>query len=134
MSNFITDRRRRVVTSWLTSVDTPNKSNICPSSEYVNTLSIMDEEDPWTWGVDRVVQELCTNNRTWPALSATQLLPDPVQLEINLREQEMDGPFLMTGVTNQVLRDEFGLVGPRSVKQRTTILHAISHFRGKSQH
>lgn len=93
----------------------------------------MDEEDPWTWDTNRVVQELCTENRTWPPLFATQLLPDAKHLEINLREHEIDGFWLLTQITNQTLRDDFGLVGPRSIKYRATILHAISHFRGRSQ-
>src|SRR5690349_4620706 len=110
MSNFLTGRRQSAVASWLMSVNSPEKSNTCTPDDYINTLATMDEDDPWNWGIDRVVQELCTDNRTWPSLSATQLLPDPVQLEISLREQEIDGSFLMTGVTNQTLRDDFGLV------------------------
>ncbi|KFY86074.1 hypothetical protein V500_07896 [Pseudogymnoascus sp. VKM F-4518 (FW-2643)] len=125
---------RRAVSNWLTSVRSPQQSDTCSHDELdADTLSTMDEEDPWTWDTDRVVQELCTENRTWPPLFATQLLPDAKQLEINLREQEIDGNWLMTEITNQTLRDDFGLVGPRSIKYRATILHAISHFRRKSQ-
>ncbi|OBT66036.1 hypothetical protein VE03_03149 [Pseudogymnoascus sp. 23342-1-I1] len=93
----------------------------------------MDQEDPWTWDTDRVVQELCTENRTWPPLFATQLLPDAKQLEANLREHQIDGNWLITMITNQTLREDFGLVGPLSIKYRATILHAISYFREKSQ-
>ncbi|KFY25478.1 hypothetical protein V493_04617 [Pseudogymnoascus sp. VKM F-4281 (FW-2241)] len=124
---------RRAVSNWLTSVRPSQQSDTCSHKDLTDSLSTMDEEDPWTWGTDRVVQELCTENRTWPPLFATQLLPDAKQLEINLREHEIDGPWLLTEITNQTLRDDFGLVGPRSIKYRATILHAISHFRGKSQ-
>ncbi|KFY76189.1 hypothetical protein V498_09743 [Pseudogymnoascus sp. VKM F-4517 (FW-2822)] len=129
----IVGQSRRAVSKWLTSVRSPHQSDICPHDELTDALSSMDQEDPWTWDTDRVVQELCTENRTWPPLFATQLLPDPKQLEINLREHEIDGQWLMTEITHQTLRDDFGLVGPRSIKYRATILHAISHFRGRSQ-
>ncbi|KFY12905.1 hypothetical protein V492_03592 [Pseudogymnoascus sp. VKM F-4246] len=124
---------RQAVSNWLTSVRSPQQSDTCSHDDLVDTLSTMDEEDPWAWDTDRVVRELCTENRSWPPLLATQLLPDAKQLEANLREQEIDGPWLMTEISNQTLRDDFGLVGPRSIKYRATILHAISHFRGKSQ-
>jgi SNF2 family DNA or RNA helicase len=129
----IVGQNRRAVSNWLTSVESPQQSDTCSHNEFTDTLSTMDEEDPWTWDTDRVVQELCTENRTWPPLFATQLLPDAKQLEINLREQEIDGPWLLTEITHQILRDDFGIVGPRSIKYRATILHAISYFRGKSQ-
>lgn len=126
-------QNRRAVSNWLTSVKSPQQSDTCSHSGLTSTLSTMDEEDPWTWDTDRIVQELCTENRTWPPLFATQLLPDPKQLEIDLREQLIDGNWLMTKIDNDTLRKDFGLVGPRSIKYRATILHAISHFRGKSQ-
>lgn len=129
----IIGQSRRAVSNWLTSVKLPQQSDTCSYNDLNDTLSTMGEEDPWTWDTDRVVQELCTENRTWPPLFATQLLPDPKQLEINLREHEIDGPWLLTEITNQTLRDDFSLVGPRSIKYRATILHAISYFRGKSQ-
>ena len=129
----IIGQSRRAVSNWLTSVKLPQQSDTCSYNDLNDSLSTMGEEDPWTWDTDRVVQELCTENRTWPPLFATQLLPDPKQLEINLREHEIDGPWLLTEITNQTLRDDFGLIGPRSIKYRATILHAISHFRGKSQ-
>ncbi|OBT89344.1 hypothetical protein VE02_01460 [Pseudogymnoascus sp. 03VT05] len=129
----IVGQNRRAVSNWLTSVKSPQQSDTCSHNEFTNTLSTMDEEDPWRWDTDRVVRELCTENRTWPPLFATQLLPDAKLLEISLREHEIDGPWLLTEITHQTLRDDFGLVGPLSIKHRATILHAISHFRGKSQ-
>ncbi|KFY47402.1 hypothetical protein V495_01952 [Pseudogymnoascus sp. VKM F-4514 (FW-929)] len=126
-------QNRQAVSNWLTSVKSPQQSDTCSHNGLTDPLSTMDEEDPWTWDIDRVVRELCTDNRTWPPLVPTQLLPDPKQLEIDLREQLIDGAWLLTGITSETLRKDFGLVGPRSIKYRATILHAVSHFRRKSQ-
>lgn len=129
----IVGQNRRAVSNWLTSVKSPQRPDTCSYNEFTDTMSTMGEEDPWTWDTDRVVQELCTENRTWPPLSATQALPDATKLEFDLRQHEIDGFWLLTAITHQTLRDDFGLVGARSIKYRGTILHAISHFRGKSQ-
>jgi len=91
-----------------------------------------DDIDPWDWGVDRVVQELCTENRTWPYSPGIHLLPDPKELERNLREQGMDGNLFLRAIKDNILRKDFGLVGPNSIRYRTTIIEARDHFRNKS--
>jgi hypothetical protein len=91
----------------------------------INALSVMDEEDPWLWDINRVVKELCTEGRTWPPFLPEQRLPDARQLEINLRKFGINGWGLLMAVDNETLRDEFGLVGPRSIKHRATILHGL---------
>jgi SNF2 family DNA or RNA helicase len=88
--------------------------------------------DPWDWGVDRVVQELCSENRTWPYSPGIHLLPDLKELEQNLREQGMDGNLFLRAIKDNILRKDFGLIGPNSIRYRTTIIEARDHFRSKS--
>lgn len=87
------------------------------------------EDDPWTWDIDRVVRELCTNQRSWPAKSASQRLPDPASLEECLREQEVDGPTLLTTVNETILKETLGV---RKLREIDTINHAIMALRSMS--
>lgn len=50
----------------------------------------MEAEDPWSWDVDRVVIELCTNQRT-VSLPPRPKLPEPQTLESAIRKHEVDG-------------------------------------------
>jgi len=88
-------------------------------------LGIMD--DPWLWGVDRVVQELCTSDRSWQP--RTESRPDPATLENNLREQEVNGSVLLLDVDDNILRTEFSI---KALGQRAFIRGAIDELRLKS--
>lgn len=92
-----------------------------------------DSDDPFFWDVARVVQELCTSNRSWNAPSAAKL-PDPDQLSAKLTELEIDGEALLTyegtlGSLKDLLVDELGI---KKVPHRISIQRAIKQFQARS--
>lgn len=89
----------------------------------------MEGEDPWFWDTDRVVQELCTPARSWKLRSHNPRLPDPVQFEKALRENEVTGDILLTEVTDHLLKTDFG---PLSLPQRASVRDAIKQFQNRS--
>lgn len=96
-------------------------------------MELRDNDDPFFWDVARVVQELCTSNRSWNAPPATKL-PDPDQLTARLIELELDGEALLTyegtlGSLKDLLVDELGI---KKVPQRISIQKAIKEFQARS--
>lgn len=86
--------------------------------------------DPWNWSVDRVVQELCTSNRTWqPQSPAMPLVSNPESLETILRDQEVTGSVLLKEINMSVLKDDFGI---KALGRRSFIMSAIDQLRTKS--
>ncbi|KAI0007806.1 hypothetical protein F4779DRAFT_619213 [Xylariaceae sp. FL0662B] len=86
-------------------------------------------DDPWDWGVDRVVQEFCSPVRSWDPPSLPLKLPPLEQLEASLREHEVDGHTLLTYDHTEL----FGELGIKILKHRATFKHAISSFRSRSK-
>lgn len=86
-------------------------------------------DDPWFWGVDKVVSTLCDINA--PMLRGVDPLsiPDRAFLEKTLRENAVSGPTLLTELTHPVLRDDLGL---RPLGHRTTVMHIIMELRRQS--
>ncbi|POS83723.1 hypothetical protein EPUL_005481, partial [Erysiphe pulchra] len=86
--------------------------------------------DPWNWSVDRVVQELCTSNRTWqPQSPAMPLISNPESLEAILRDQEVTGSVLLKEINMSVLKDDFGI---KALGRRSFIMSAIDQLRNMS--
>ncbi|KAK3380050.1 hypothetical protein B0T24DRAFT_180294 [Lasiosphaeria ovina] len=91
-----------------------------------------DQADPFLWGVGRVVQELCTSNRSWEVPLAKKL-PDPAKLERKLREHEVDGESLLT------YEDEFGatmlwdLLDVKIAPQRISLSRITKQFKRHSR-
>ncbi len=91
-----------------------------------------DQIDPFLWDEDRIVQELCTANRTWKAPSAKRL-PDPAALQEKLRECGVDGESFLT------YGDEFGFdnlwscLGVKKLPHQLSLKDAISQLRKRSQ-
>ncbi|KAI2639781.1 P-loop containing nucleoside triphosphate hydrolase protein [Hypomontagnella submonticulosa] len=86
-------------------------------------------DEPWDWNVDRVVQELCSLERSWEPPSAQNGLCFPNTLEISLREQEVDGHTLLTYDHIDLCRG----LGLKILKHKATLNHAIGQFRSRSQ-
>ncbi|XXH04977.1 actin-like protein arp8 [Hypoxylon texense] len=86
-------------------------------------------DDPWNWDVDRVVRELCSNNRSWEPPSAPLKFPPLTQLEASLREEEVDGHTLLTYDHEQLCTG----LGFKILKHKATLKHAIGVFRSRSQ-
>ncbi|KAI1644517.1 P-loop containing nucleoside triphosphate hydrolase protein [Daldinia loculata] len=88
-------------------------------------------DDPWDWDVDKVVQELCSANRSWepPTSTALQFLPPPEKLEPLLREHGVDGHTLLTYDRAELCQD----LCIRIAKHKSILKHIISSFRSRSK-
>jgi len=91
-----------------------------------------DITDPFLWDVDRVVQELCTSNRSWKAPSAKKL-PDPVALEAKLRECEVDGEALLTYGEELGFHELWHYLGINKLPHQLSLKDAITQFQKRSQ-
>lgn len=87
------------------------------------------DDDPFSWDVDRVVQELCSSNRTWIPTPRMQF-PDPTDLAAKLREGEYDGELLLDALTNEA--DLWADLGITKGKFKQTIRTAIAQLRARS--
>lgn len=92
-----------------------------------NLAKTMD--DPWNWDVDRVVQELCSINRSWRPPSSPLKFPPLERLEASLREEEVDGHTLLTYDHEQLCTS----LGFKILKHKATLKHAIGVFRSRSK-
>ncbi|KAL7626630.1 hypothetical protein AAE478_003403 [Parahypoxylon ruwenzoriense] len=87
-------------------------------------------DDPWDWDLDRVVQELCSTDRSWETPAATSIFPPlKQQHEDSLREQEVDGHTLLT-YDHTELCSELGI---KILKHKATLKHAVGIFRSRSR-
>jgi hypothetical protein len=89
----------------------------------------MENNDPWDWPTDRVVQEFCTSERSWPLRSASMAAPDPVSLEKALRQEQVTGDSLLNDIDDAVMRSDLGL---RTIGQRAFVNHGINILRLRS--
>lgn len=87
------------------------------------------DDDPFSWDVDRVVQELCTSNRSWIPTPRMQF-PDPTDLAAKLRDGEYDGELLLDALTNEA--DLWADLGITKGKFKQTIRTAIAQLRARS--
>ncbi|KAI3328242.1 hypothetical protein F4824DRAFT_500966 [Ustulina deusta] len=86
-------------------------------------------DDPWNWDIERVIQELCSSNRTWIRIPSPELPPSDL-LEACLREQGADGHTILTYPDEPELCDSLGI---KTLKQKSTFRHARSQLRQQSQ-
>ena len=92
-----------------------------------------DQADPFLWDEDRMVQELCTPNRTTWKPPAANRLPDPATLEASLRDCGVDGESFLT------YGDEFGFdnlwsyLGVKKLPHQLSLKDAITQLRKRSQ-
>ncbi|KAL2133969.1 hypothetical protein VTI74DRAFT_1325 [Chaetomium olivicolor] len=91
-----------------------------------------DKSDPFLWDEDRVVQELCTTDRSWKAPAAKKL-PDPVALEARLRECGVDGESLLTYEDEFNYDDLWRYLGIKKLPHQLSLKDAITQFRRRSQ-
>src|ERR1700710_1335561 len=88
----------------------------------------MDPDDPWHWSIDRVVQELCTPDRSWH-IPPSIPMPDLPELAADLRDQGISGCLLLLYVDENTLRIDFNY---KTVRQRALIQAAITELRRQS--
>lgn len=84
-------------------------------------------DDPFDWDIDRVVQELCTSDRSWIPTPRAKL-PDPEPLAQKLREGEYDGETLLATPEDDLWKD----LGITKAKFKVNLRHAIGQFVSRS--
>ncbi|KAI2463680.1 hypothetical protein F4781DRAFT_109002 [Annulohypoxylon bovei var. microspora] len=87
------------------------------------------DDDPWHWGTDRVVAELCSANRSWEPPSGPLKFPPLEELEARLRSEEVDGHTLLTLDHLELCRE----LNFATLKQKATLKYAINDFRYRSR-
>lgn len=87
----------------------------------------MKGDDPFDWEIDRVVQELCTFDRSWTPTPRAKL-PDPEPLAQKLREGEYDGETLLATPEDDLWKD----LGITKAKFKVNLRHAIGQFVSRS--
>lgn len=90
-------------------------------------------DDPWFWGVERVVATLCNPSGPFLTRFLREIdpitIPDLIHLERELRKHKISGLVMLTELTQPFLRDEFGIA---AMGQRTVIIHMIMDLRRQS--
>ncbi|MCJ1466780.1 hypothetical protein MMC07_005400 [Pseudocyphellaria aurata] len=86
-------------------------------------------DDPWSWGVEKVVETLCDLNGPMLGEVDPLSIPDPAFLAKALRENAVNGPTLLTELSHPVMRDDLGL---KPLGHRTTLMHMIMDLRRQS--
>lgn len=114
------------IVNWLDNIPLP--SSTAPASLWSHAFINMPNDDPWDWDNARVIQELSTQHRTWVPRSSTGA-PESEQFAERLRHHEIDGPCLLTDITDSELKEELGLV---KLAHRSYIRYAIAELRLKS--
>ncbi|KAJ2905934.1 hypothetical protein MKZ38_003722 [Zalerion maritima] len=90
-------------------------------------------DDPLGWGVERVVQELCTPNCSWRVPGAVNL-PEPAQLADLIRENEIGGEELLTCEENLGGLDNlFNALKIRKFREKNFLGKLIQHFKKTSK-
>ncbi|RAL63378.1 hypothetical protein DID88_003802 [Monilinia fructigena] len=89
----------------------------------------MDGDDPWDWLTDKVVQEFCTDQRSWEPRAASSRLPDPVYLEKIIRDNEITGDVLLIDLDDRTLRDDLQIA---KLGWRSFIRYGIDQLRLRS--
>jgi hypothetical protein len=124
MTNFTFTGRGASILLWLDQLPTPPAT---PATVSLSTMATTrDGSDPWDWDVDRVVQELCTANRSWKPGSASMAISDPSSLEQALRHHEVNGYVLLEHVDDNVMKEDLGL---RVLGRRAFVWTAIADLR-----
>lgn len=88
------------------------------------------EDDPFDWEIDRVVQELCSPNRSWSPAPRAQL-PDPQQLAIKIRDAGYDGQVLLISLDDEA--DLWSDLSITATKFKQSVRTAIRQFRNRSR-
>lgn len=86
------------------------------------------DEDPWNWDVDRVVKELCTQERSWTHQISPEEMPDAAEFEAKLREYNVEGGGLLSALDLEFMRE----LGVSSFKHRQSLNYIIRELRLQS--
>ncbi|KAI1143772.1 P-loop containing nucleoside triphosphate hydrolase protein [Hypoxylon sp. FL0543] len=86
-------------------------------------------DDPWNWDVDRVVQELCSTNRSWQPSVDILDFPPAERLESSLRKQRVKGFTLLT-YSHSALCSRLGF---EFLGQQADLADAVGILRNNSE-
>lgn len=87
------------------------------------------DDDPFDWEIDRVVQELCSSNRSWLPAPRAQF-PDPDQLAVKIRDAGYHGEVLLMSLDDEA--DLWSDMNITATRFKQTIRSAIRQFRNRS--
>jgi hypothetical protein len=124
MANLTFLDRGASINFWLDQLPTPPTTPATSSRSTMATIG--DGSDPWDWDIERVVQELCTTNRSWQPRSASMTISDPSSLEQALRHHEVSGNVLLEHIDDTVMKEDLGL---RVLGRRAFVRSAITELR-----
>jgi hypothetical protein len=105
MTNFTFAGSRKAIARWI--LDQPDLNTNIITSTTPQARIDMDADDPWDWAIDRLVEELCTEKRTWQPSSINASRPDPAKLETKLRENEVVGKDILLELDDAVMKNDF---------------------------
>lgn len=89
------------------------------------------KDDPWYWSVARVVEELCTEKRSWKLLGDRPMPEDDrKKLADQITRHEIDGVSLLADLDNP---DFFVDLKIKKSKHKGIIRHAVSQLRRRSR-
>jgi SNF2 family DNA or RNA helicase len=95
-------------------------------------MDARDSDDPFDWDVPRVIQELCTPDRSWKP-SCPHKSPDSTRLKKKLYELQVDGQSLLTYEGEDFpLNDLLTLLEIKVLPHRLFIGEAIRKFKIRS--
>lgn len=92
-------------------------------------MAEVQDDDPFDWEIDRVVQELCSSNRSWKPAQRAQF-PEPGQLAAKLRDAGYDGQVLLISLDDEA--DLWSDLSISATKFKQSIRTAIRQFRSRS--
>ncbi|KAF2866544.1 hypothetical protein BDV95DRAFT_611599 [Massariosphaeria phaeospora] len=86
------------------------------------------ERDPWFWSVDDLVSQLCRSSSLFQAAGYVNC-PEPSALESQLRYHQVTGAAFLTGIQDDVLREELGI---QQLGHRQALSAVVKHLRSLS--
>ncbi|KAL9131167.1 MAG: hypothetical protein Q9217_000820 [Psora testacea] len=85
--------------------------------------------DPYDWGVEEVITELCDPNSRLRTAHGSQFFPNEISLAAKLREHDVTGLALLQNVDADCLKNEFGI---KSMGQRACLEELIEALQQES--
>lgn len=130
ITNHLPIVRESRILRWLSQLPLPTPDlSSCSTANCDHLNTKMEDDDPWSWSTDRIVQEFCTDQRSWELRAASTRLPDPVFLEKAFRENEITGDVLLIEIDDKSLREDLQIT---KLGWRSFIRYGIEQLRERS--
>ncbi|KAK0738322.1 SNF2 family N-terminal domain-containing protein [Schizothecium vesticola] len=92
-----------------------------------------DEQDPFSWDTDRLVQELCIGNPSWFSPPSTLKLPKPAALEKMIRDHEHDGRSFLTYADDLGIPEFWRNLNISNMRHQQSLHHILIQLRRSSR-